>query len=488
MTQTNARKRTARNGNGATAPAAATNEQQVALLTDLVSRMQFAQRHGIQYDGDRDLYKLGGYPRELKFDAFNALYGRDGTAGQIIDMAPEATWRKPPEISEPEQKDGTKFTKAWTELAKRLGVWQRFERADRLSRIGRYSVLLIGGGAADDRALAQKLPQLKGPEEVLYLSAYHEGHAQIDTWVTDARDPRFGLPNTYKINLSSGVAGFKPSGAGNTVVVHHSRVIHIAEGLLADEVYGREALRRIYNDLHDYQKITTCSAEAYWQIVAGILQAKIDPEANVTPDQLTELDEALQKLYHDLKRTFYGRGIELSRLAGPAPDPKSVRDLLEARIAAGSGYPKRILFGSETGERASTEDQKTYNNSIDERRAQHAEPAILRAFIDRLIEHGALPKPGAEGYVVVWKALAGESEMDMAKANRERAEAAKALTPIGGSPLDLVEVDEDRNVWLRPTGDRGDLTADELEPPDPAPEPTPGGHTEADPDAPEPNE
>lgn len=486
MTTKNARKRTAAtNGNGADTAVVTHNEQQMALLTDLVSRMQFAQRHGIQYEGDRDLYKVGGYPRELTFGAFQALYERDGTAGQIIDMAPEATWRKPPEISEPDQKDGTEFTKAWTELAKRLGVWQRFERADRLSRIGRYSVLLIGGGAATDADLAKPLPSLDGPEKVLYLSAYPENHAEIATWVTDGRDARFGLPETYKINLSSGVAGFKPSGTSNTVVVHHTRVIHIAEGLLADEVYGREALRRVYNDLQDYQKVTTCSAEAYWQIVAGILQAKIDPEAHVTDPQLVELDEAMQALYHDLKRTFYGRGIELSRLAGPAPEPKSVRDLLEARIAAGSGYPKRILFGSETGERASSEDQKTYNNSIDERRAQHAEPAILRAFIDRLIEHNALPKPGKDGYVVVWKALAGESEMDMAKANRERAEAARALTPIGGNPLDLVEVDDDRNVWLRPTGERGELTADEMEPPEPDPAPTPAGDAGADPDAPE---
>jgi hypothetical protein len=485
-------------GNGTTRKKAATparnvtalNEAHELLLNEIntsLHRIDYARRHGLSFEGKRDLYKVGGYPEVLTFANFLALYDRDGIAGQICDMAAEATWRKPPEVVEPDQDDGTKFTKAWTELAKRLHVWQRFERADRMSRIGRYSVLLIGArDGGDDRALAKPLPKLSKPEDVLYLQSYHEGHAKIDTWVEDATDERFGMPLTYKIDLSSGVANFRPSRGGNTLVVHHSRVIHIAEGLLADEVYGREALRRVFNDLQDYQKVTTSSSEAFWQNVAGILQGVIDPDAGVTPEQLAALDDTLKELYHDLRRTFYGKGIELSRVTGEAIDPKSIRDLLEARIAAGSGYPKRVLFGSETGERASTEDQKTYNSSIDERRQQHAEPAILRAFIDRLVERGALPRPGADGYEVVWKALAGESEMDMAEANRARAETAKALTPIGGSPLDLVEIDEERNTWLRPTGERGELSAEEMEPPD-LPEPVLPGQPAggADPDAPE---
>lgn len=491
---TNGRKKAAATNGAAQPPVAARNEVTQALLSEInttLTRLDFAQRHGMSFEGQRDLYRVGGYPAEnaLGFAQYLGLYERDGVAGQIVDMAAEATWRKPPEIAEPDQEDGTEFTKAWTDLAKRLRIWQRFERADRLSRIGRYAVLLIGTrDAGDDRALATPMRSLKKPEDVLYLQAYHEGHAKIDTWAVDPRDERFGLPETYKIDLSSGVANFKPSsGAGNTLVVHHSRVIHIAEGLSTDEVYGRPALKRVFNDLQDYQKVSTSSSEAFWQNVAGILQAVIDPEAQTSDTQLEALDESLKEIYHDLRRTFFGKGIELSRVTGTALDPKGVRDLLEARIAAGSGYPKRILFGSETGERASSEDQKTYNGSIDERREQHGEPAILRAFIDRLVEHGALPKPGREGYEVVWTALASESEKDVAEANRTRAEAAKALTPLGGSPLSMVEIDEDRNVWLRPTGERGEMSAEEMEPPE-LPEPTlpPGAAPEpADPDAPE---
>jgi hypothetical protein len=94
---------------------------------------------------------------------------------------------------------------------------------------------------------------------------------------------------------------------------------------------------------------------------------------------------------------------------------------------------------------------------------------ILRALIDRLIEKKALPRPSKPDYLVVWPPLFAESAQVIAEANKARAETAKALTPIGGSPLDLIEIDPDRNVMLRPTGERGELTAEELEPPEPEP-------------------
>lgn len=480
---TSTRNRTAA-GNGAARNAR--TEEQIVILTEALTRLDLARAQGYQYGTDRDIYATGGYPTTIKFSEYKGLYDRDGIAGRIVDMPAQTTWRNPPKVSEEGQKDGTEFTKAWDALAQRLGVWGRLERADRLSRIGRYGVLLIGV-AGDDSQLEREMPQLQGPDAVLYLSAFTEQHAQIDSWVVDPRDPRFGQPLTYKIDLTSGVSSFQPTTGSSTQVVHWSRLIHIAEGLLEDEVYGRPPLQRVYNDLHDLQKVSTSTGEGYWQRVAGILQAKIDPESTITEEQLLALDENLQKLYHDLKRTFYGKGVELSRLAEGEPDPEAAADLFFTKIAAGAGFPKRILFGSETGERASTEDQKTWLGSIAERQKQHAEPMILRALIDRLVEKKALPRPGRAGYQVVWPPLFEESAQVIAEANKARAETAKALTPIGGSPLDLVEVDEERNVLLRPTGERGELTPEELEPPEP-PEPVapPAGDGAQDGEEPEP--
>lgn len=466
-----------KNGNEAVA-AISTNgldadARQYAVLGEAISRLRFAQRFGWQYEGDRDIARVGGYPRDVRYEDMVGFYDRDPIAGRGVDMVAETTWRRPPEIVELDNdgnpvREPTEFMQAWSSMSKQLRIWNRLERADKLARLGRYSVLLIGASGTD-RSLARPLTRTSAPaperegaprRRVLYLSCYSEKNARITSWVTDPQDPRFGMPETYTINLSAGVEGFK----ADTLLVHHSHCLHIAEGLLEDDVYGRPVLRRVYNDLIDLQKIKTSSAEAYWQIVAGILQAVIPADMAVNEQDLKELDKQLQELYHDLRRTYYGNA-KLERVGGNDPRPKEASDLAIQMIAAGFEVPLRVLIGNETGERASTEDMAAYYGVVAERRVTYAEPMVLRPLIDRFVEIGALPEPASGEYAVVWPALHEESEKEVAEANRVRAEAARALTPVGGNPLDLVEIDPDRNVWLRPTGERGALTADELEGP-----------------------
>ena len=423
----------------------------VAILSELVSRIDFARQHGMQYGSDRDIYDVAGYPRNLSYSQFHALYERDGFAKKIIDMPAETTWRAPPEIVEPDmEEDGTDFTEAWADLAKRLRVWSRFERLDKLSRKGRYAVLLIGTPDGDDQNLVNEMGNLRGPEDVQYLDAYSEKYAKIHKLVDDPRNPRYRLPEIYNIDLGGDIRDGGVQTRSQTVKVHWSRVIHVAEDLLEDDIFGTETLRPLYNDFHDLQKIRASTPEAHFQRVAGILVGKVDPEAHTNDEILEDLSEELEEIYHDLRKIFLGQGVDLERLAGDEPNPKAAADLCITMIAAGSPIPKRMLIGSETGERASTEDQKSYYGAMAERQVQHAEPAILRPFIDRLIERRGLPRPGQAGYEVVWPTLFKEPEKDIAEANKARAETASALTPVGGDVLQLVEIDQDRNVWLVP--------------------------------------
>lgn len=466
--------RAANSGNGKADP------KRMAVLSVLTELQRLGSLHGIQYGTARDLYKVGGYKRGLTYGDYVQTRDRDPIARRIVDMPAKTTWRLMPEISEPDEEEGTEFTKAWEELADRLNVWRYFERVDRLSRLGRYAVLLIGTGE-DDQAMRRPLMRMPkgGP---LYLAAYGEGFAKISKWVEDPTDQHYGMPELYDLTPSNNVG---PNRVSKSLLVHHSRVLHVNEDLLEDDVFGHPALESLWNDLHDLAKISTSTAEAFWQRVDGVLTANVDTKNDgfrMDPDDMDELASNLEDLYHDLRRTFIGEGIKLERLADSEPDPGASADLYMTKIAAGAGIPKRILFGSETGERASSEDQKTWLGSVVERQLTHAEPAILRAFIDKLIDLNALPRPGAEGYDVVWPPLFEESETSIAEANLSRAKAAKELTPIGGNPLDLCEIDEERNIWLRPTGDRGQLEKDVLDP-EPLPMPQP-----VDPTAPSPND
>jgi hypothetical protein len=441
--------------------------QTLALMSEALGRMIYARTHGMQYSGERDLYKVGGYPRSLGYRHFRDTYDRDPVAGRLVDMVAETTWRKPPDVNATGAKGDTDFSRAWEGLVKRLGVWGRLERAHRMARIGRYSVVLVGV-AEPDGVMTQPLGRLSGPDAVEYMTCYPEDRALVSEWVTDPRDPRYGLPERYNLQAATSVPNFQAT----ALSVHWTRCVHVAEGLMEDDVYGRPVLERVYNDLADLAKVGTSTAEAFWQRVAGILHGNFDPDAQVSAAELNTFKDELAAIYHDLRRTVITKGVDLKRLSESEPNPAAAATLYMRRIAAGEGIPMRMLFGSETGERASTEDQKSFLGSMEETRTQFAEPLVLRPFIDRLMDAGALPR--AE-YTVVWPSLVMESEKDMADANRTKAEAARALTPVGGMPLDYVEIDEDRNIWLRPTGERGQMEPDLLEPPEPEPPPMPPG-------------
>src|SRR5256885_6920010 len=130
--------------------------------------------------------------------------------------------------------------------------------------------------------------------------------------------------------------------------------------------------------------------------------------------------------------------------------------------------PRRILFGNEVGELASTTDQATFFGSINSRQEQFAEPLLVRAFVDRMIAWRVLPKPETGEYQVISPSLFELTELETADANLKRAQAAAALTPMGGDPMALVEVDPDRNVWLVEKAPGG------AEPPAPEPPPAEG--------------
>jgi len=427
----------------------ATTLQKVTnLMSSLMGRMQFLQRAGLQYGGKRDIYNMAGYIKagEDRFDDYWSLYTRGDVAGRIVDMPAKTTWRSPPEISEDDKPDGTQFTEAVEEMADRLHLWRYFERADRLAGVGEFAVIFLGVKGADDIALKTPLNKLTRPEDLIYLQVFHQGSTTIQSWVQDPGDPRFGQPLLYKVSLSSGRNGFNRS----TMTVHYSRLIHVAEDLVQDETFGRPRLQRCLNRLFDLEKITASVGESFWQAATRILQGKISTDVEATPEQVEDLEEKLAEMVHDLRRQFIGQGTELGWLPVDVPEPKNITDLYFELISAACGIPRRILFGNEVGELASSTDQATYFGMINERQEHFAEPQILRAFLDRMIKAGALPKPTSDNYNVTWPNLFELTELENADANLKRAQTAQALTAVGADPLALVEIDEDRNVWLVP--------------------------------------
>jgi hypothetical protein len=439
----------------------------LATLSTMLSRARWVSRAGMQYNGKRDVFEVAGYPKAPTFDQYLALYERDGIAARIVDMVAKAAWRTPPEVAEPDKPDGTEFTKAFAALTQRtdLDLWRTFAMADCRAGVGSFGILLIGTrDVADESGFRQPLSRLSGPKDVLYLAPHDQGCVEVERYVKNPSDPRYGLPELYKLTRRG-----DKNLPGGTLLVHASRVLHVAEDA-SDGVHGRPRLQRVLNLLFDLLKVSASTGESYFQLTPPMLQAEIDPSAEFTDTQLTELDDKLAEMVHDMRRTVYGQGMKLHRLEATTPNMSQVIDGYFTLIAGAAGIPKRILFGNEAGELASSTDQASFFGTVAEHQRQHAEPNLLRAFIDRLVAAGALPQPGAAGYRVEWPALFKESEDTIASANLKRAQIAQALTPVGGDPRALVEIDEDRNVWPLPQTPE-EAKAREFEPEPRMPEP-----------------
>lgn len=443
-------------------------EQELITFAASYSRSLLARQLGqTAYGGDRDYYETLGYPDDIEFNDYLARYMRQDVASRLVDLPPQDTWKKPPLVSEEDVTD-TPFVQAWDTLADRLRVWSVLSRADKLSGIGRYGVLLFGVHDSDDLSEPVARGSLHGERDILYLRPFtgDEGaKAEIKTWDDDTTSERYMLPATYSVKLRDDRASRE---------VHWTRILHLAENKLDSEVYGIPRLQRVFNLLDDLMKLVGGSAEATWLNMrpGTLLTNREGYQLPQDDDSKTEREEEVRRYAHDQLNFLMLEGVDVRQI-GPSEiaDVSGPFGVALSLIAATSGIPQRVLVGSAQGELAAAqEDMKQWAGQITYRQLNYAEPEILRPFIDRLIWYGALPPP-SDGYDIgiigtdgmrYWPSLLEMSEKDEAEITRERAMAAKMLTnPLTG---EMPITEEEQRELLGYPAEEPETEAPEEEP------------------------
>lgn len=137
-------------------PTANTFEQLEALVHNVHSlRRDLMARY---LDPRRNIDRECGFPDSLSAEQYWDLYQRDAIAARVVECVPRAVWQKQPTIYEDEDAETeTPFECAWDELGKGLRGERSFyqdesgnpvmsvlERADILSGIGQYGIILLG--------------------------------------------------------------------------------------------------------------------------------------------------------------------------------------------------------------------------------------------------------------------------------------------------------------------------------------------------------
>lgn len=418
------------------------NNMMVSSLVDTMagagnSRTALARRLGYEYQGDRDVYTALGYSKVLQFDDYMSKYERGDIARRIIKEPVQATWRAVPVVNEtlPDEKrvkgERTTFEIAWDALIsdKKLKVFHNIRKVDLVSGIGRWGVLFLGLSDTQSRE-DFAIPAEKG-SKLLYLTPLNESQARVSTVVDDASDPRFGEPEFYELEFETGTtttAGARTTSttggeqsSAQSVRVHWTRIIHVAEESDESGVVGTPRLQAVFNKLIDLDRVVGSSGEAFWRNAFPGVQFKLDDDAQATSEQdLDDLKSQIDKFVHRWERYIRTKGVTMDQLQTQVAQPKESFEIIISVISSTTNIPQRLLLGSERGELASTQDQTQYGVIIEERRKQYVEPVILDEFIARLIMIGILPS--VNGWTYVWPDVFTPSEKDKAEVAKARVE------------------------------------------------------------------
>ena len=341
---------------------------------------------GTQFRNHRDYYQVFGWERTITARLCYALYKSHGIAKAVNDTPVNTTWRYFPQI----KSSNAKFMENLNAINSRMKILDAMKKADRLSGVGFYSIIVfdIKGQKYSSKLRSFKLQNLKS------LSVYSDWEVEI-VMKRDSNGVAYDI-DYYQIGQYK---------------VHPSRVVHVCESP-DNNILGQSRIAPIYNQLYDMWKISGSTSELYYITASLLLNAKAMDGFKVNKSDGAELQDSLLEVVNKMKGFIITNGFEIDNIAPKITSPKDSWDVMEKFISAESGIPRRILFGSEMGELASTQDQITYYERIESRQINHVTPNISNAVLDKLIRFSDMP---FAKYEVVWKQLSALNEKEISE-------------------------------------------------------------------------
>lgn len=416
-------------------------------------------------DPRRNINDECGYPDVTTIEHYRLMYDRETIARRVVEVLPQESWLVQPTVFEDEDiETETEFEKAWKELPKSLAVqsmqswfkqeegspiWEYLRRADELSGIGTFGVILIG--LNDSLDLNEEAVPHKG-QEIIFIRTFAEGQVTVNRFDEDINSPRFGKPLAYNIQFSDPFqANFEsetlvPTSGSPSITereVHWTRCIHIADNLGSSEIFGTPRMQVPFNRLSDLRKIYGGSAEMYWKGAFPGLALTTHPQLGTAPfmsaDEKVAMKAQMEQYMNGLQRYITAQGMMVDSLAPQVVDPTPQIDAYIKAICIQIGVPKRIFEGSERGELASSQDSKAWNGRLKNRHNVYLTPRIIVPFVDRLIWLQILPEP-SDGYSVEWPDMEFLTEEEKATVAQLRMDAASKYVQ-GGVDAIMIPVD-----------------------------------------------
>lgn len=323
-----------------------------------------------------------GFPEQVTYENLYALYRRGGIAHGAVEKLVGKCWQTNPEIIEGEQADKKRKETAWEKKAKQVFTnrfWRSFSEADRRRLVGRYAGILLH--VRDEKDWNLPVTKGRGLQKVTVAWA---GSLTVGEWDTGLNSKTYGQPKMWQY------AERLPNGSNRRVNIHPDRVFILGD--YSDDAIG--FLEPGYNAAVSLEKVEGGSGESFLKNAARQLNVNFEKEidfnnlASLYGVSIDELQEKFNEVAGEINRgndvLMTTQGATVTPLVTAVADPTATYNVNLQTFAASVDEPVKILVGMQTGERASTEDQKYMNARCQSRRVDLA--FEIEDFCDKLID------------------------------------------------------------------------------------------------------
>lgn len=320
-----------------------------------------------------------GFKENLTADDFVNLYKRGGVAHGAVNKLVGNCWKTDPWIIEGEEEDESTDETPWekkTNAALPDAFWHAISVADARRLVCRYSALILR--IADNRKFHE--PVAGSSRKLEEMVPVWSGALRIEDY------DESGRPTMWQYTPT------RPDGTALEVVkVHPDRII-----ILGD--YSADAigfLEPAYNAFTSMEKVEGGSGEAFLKNAARQLSVEYDKSVDLSSIAamygvgMDELQEKFNEAARDINRgndsLMITQGASVTPLVASVPDPQPTYSVNLQTAAAALDMPTKILTGMQTGERASSEDQKYFNARCQSRRVRELARDIR--YVIRHLQH-----------------------------------------------------------------------------------------------------
>lgn len=232
---------------------------------------------------------------------------------------------------------------------------------------------------------------------------------------------------------------------------------------------GKYALAAGFNDLVTLEKVNGAGGEGFWKNAKSAPVLNVDKDAELSKLALllgaedeSQIAEKMGEVVGDWQEGFDKllmlQGIETKSLGITLPQPSEFRDGPLQSFAASLPCPLKVLLGSQTGERASTEDSKEWSRTGMSVRLRFVIPNIKRT-LKALTAAGVLPP--AE-WIVDWDDLTAPDGKD--KQERAKTMAAIRKDLMGSGEIVFEEAEIREVMGYEPRAETATLGEDDADP------------------------